>query len=51
MTAPIKCLQWGETALHCAASEGHPEVVRTLLSAGALPDIRDKVGKVRRERE
>ena len=47
MTAPFKCLQWGETALHCAASEGHPEVVRT---ARALPDIRDKVGEVRRER-
>ena len=36
-------LQWGETALHCAASEGHPTVVKMLLSAGAQTDIRDKV--------
>lgn len=36
-------MQWGETALHCAASEGHPTVVKMLLSAGAQTDIRDKV--------
>ena len=33
----------GDTALHCAAGEGHSEIVKLLLTAGAATDIHDKV--------
>jgi ankyrin repeat protein len=32
--------EW-QTALHTAAGEGHPDIVRLLLAAGADPDLRD----------
>jgi hypothetical protein len=32
-----------ETALHYAAENGHREVVRALLKAGAVPDSSDRV--------
>ncbi|MFH1116297.1 MAG: ankyrin repeat domain-containing protein, partial [Pseudomonadota bacterium] len=34
----------GKTAVMFAASEGQPEVVETLLKAGADPDLKDKDG-------
>lgn len=39
------CLQWGSTALMLAAGQGHLEVVRTLLQAGALVNIQAKVSE------
>ena len=32
----------GRTALHCAATYGHPDVVRMLLSRGADPSVEDR---------
>ena len=37
--------QWGHTALMRASQKGHYNVVEKLLSAGAQPDIQDKVRK------
>ena len=36
------CTGW--TPLHFAAYEGHADVVDSLLSAGAVPDARDRQG-------
>jgi len=36
-------LQWGETALHCAAAYGHVQVVETLIRLGADVNVVDKV--------
>jgi ankyrin repeat protein len=38
-------LQDGDTALHKAALEGHPEVINLLVKHGAAVDIRNKVYK------
>ena len=37
------CLQFGGTAMMCAAGKGHVEVVDRLLAAGADRDAQDKV--------
>ena len=39
----VHCPQKGHTALHAAAGEGHSEIVKLLLIAGAATDIRNKV--------
>ena len=38
----LLCTGW--TPLHFAAYEGHADVVDSLLSAGAVPDARDRQG-------
>lgn len=38
------CMQFGETALIRASRNGHPEVVKALLAAGANKAAKDKVG-------
>lgn len=38
-------MQDGETALEQASMKGHQKVVKSLLGAGANPDLQDKVRK------
>lgn len=37
------CVQDGDTPLHYAARKGHEEVVKVLLEAGAIKDVRNEV--------
>ncbi len=41
----LRHLQEGKTALHVAASKGHPQAVAELLAAGAPVDITTQVNK------
>jgi ankyrin repeat protein len=44
----LTCLQYGRTPLHYACSDGHPEVISVLLTAGAQVNRLDQqVGVVR----
>ena len=38
----------GTSALHAAAQEGHPEVVKALIDAGAALDITDNRGFIQK---
>ena len=39
------CNRYTRTALHCAAKEGHPEVVQVLIDAGADIDTKNRHGR------